>query len=93
MSEELIYNYSQAAANRRLKIADEENARFIDHIDALKAEVAALKAAPAGWKLVPVEPTGEMLLVMQDAIHGGYDDERRLYAAIRGAAQGERNGN
>jgi hypothetical protein len=48
-----------------------------DAITAIKAAIEA-KDEPHGWKLVPIEPTDEMLKAMDECSTEGYDE--RLYA-------------
>jgi len=48
-----------------------------DAITAIKAALEA-KDEPHGWKLVPIEPTDEMLKAMDECSTEGYDE--RLYA-------------
>lgn len=55
----------------------------------LKANLAAAEsrpAVPAGWKLVPVEPTDEMIDAGADAIDGYRVDVMRAYEAMVTAA-------
>ena len=58
---------------------------WIEHdISLVKQAITAIKAAleakdePHGWKLVPIEPTDEMLKAMDECSTEGYDE--RLYA-------------
>jgi hypothetical protein len=48
-----------------------------EHITAIKAALEA-KDEPASWKLVPIEPTDQMLKAMDECSTEGYDE--RLYA-------------
>ena len=58
---------------------DPENFGEVDKkaITAIKAALEA-KDEPASWKLVPIEPTDEMLKAMDECSTEGYDE--RLYA-------------
>ncbi len=60
---------------------------------ALESQLKAAQVAPAGSKLVPVEPTPEMLAadVETDAFVG-IDDARRLWAAMLAAAPAQQAG-
>jgi hypothetical protein len=49
----------------------------LDAITAIKAALEA-KDEPVAWKLVPIEPTDEMLKAMDECSTEGYDE--RLYA-------------
>lgn len=40
---------------------------------------------------LPPAPSGEMLLVLQDALHGGFENEMDLWSAIRKAALAAQN--
>lgn len=65
-----------------------------DQFAAFRAEVAALLRAtdgqragvPEGWKPVPAEPNGQMKLVLQDLMHGGFASEDEGYRALLAAA-------
>jgi uncharacterized protein YbdZ (MbtH family) len=97
---------SAAAELRRL---DAENARMRSELERpmsseatvlvhdntrLRAEVQALRGAvPAGWRLVPIEPTQEMLDAGRDTPLAGNDDVdapedyKAVYCAMLAAAQ------
>lgn len=50
----------------------------IEAITAIKEALAQLAQKPVAWKLVPTEPTEEMLKAMDECSTEGYDE--RLYA-------------
>lgn len=75
-------------ALRRIAGRCDTQAAYKIALEALAAHEAEAKAAPAGWKLVPVEPTTEMINAAFDALEA-YPLEgnvRRHYRAMLAAA-------
>lgn len=74
----------QQAFQREQKRADLAEAER----DELKNKLADQQAMPEGWKLVPIEPTDEMIDVACESIVGGLFrvDATRVYAAALSAA-------
>lgn len=79
----------ERAARQALEALErgETKLRF-DAITSLRAalEQPAAPAAPGGWKLVPVEPTQEMLWALYGRFVGQITDESALYADMLEAA-------
>lgn len=76
-SAQVIYHATQSNA-----IHDElvdANAR----IAALESQIAALTGKVDGWKLVPIEPTSEMILHNSDCSHHAWDDKECPMRAVR----------
>ena len=57
-----------------------DNLEYINHQVAKIEAALEAKDEPHGWKLVPIEPTYEMLKAMDECSTEGYDE--RLYAGI-----------
>jgi hypothetical protein len=67
------------AAQRALKAMEDGEDRadmieFSEALIALRAALAEPEQKPVAWKLVPVEPTNEMLKAMDECSTEGYDE-------------------
>ncbi len=56
------------------EISDFTPASAVHAITALRAALAEPEQRPVAWKLVPVEPTNEMLKAMDECSTEGYDE-------------------
>lgn len=54
-----------------------------DYIAKLEAQIAALTGKVDGWKLVPIEPTSEMILHNSDCSHHAWNDKECPMRAVR----------
>lgn len=72
------------------RIVDWDESGYVltaDHIEQARAALAqqAATPAPAGWKLVPIEPTPEMIAAWPNGNHGA-GHEASIYRAMLLAA-------